>query len=244
MSVNRFAVMASVCAAFAFAGGAAAQIAGNYFDIPPGYWAEDAIDYVTSAGIMSGPGDKPGYFDPAGTVNRAQLAVVLKRAHDANVALYVDLVAPMLWQDLKAQNLPVQDLETFKKTIRDQVQQKGYYDPTDMDVTTADSRNTQRKMDLNIIMNAMYQYAIDNDGALPSGITSNGLSHICKTGVACPQDMVDLSELNERHLASLPIDPSNDDGLSTGYVVMKLQNGRIYLEAPLAENGVTISNTR
>ncbi len=33
----------------------------------------------------------------------------------------------------------------------------------------ADTRNSQRWVDVNTILNGVYQYAIDNDGALPGG---------------------------------------------------------------------------
>ena len=37
----------------------------------------------------------------------------------------------------------------------------------------ADTRNAQRRADVNTILSAVYQYAIDNDGSLPSSIPSS-----------------------------------------------------------------------
>ncbi|HPN81189.1 MAG TPA: type II secretion system protein, partial [bacterium] len=36
----------------------------------------------------------------------------------------------------------------------------------------ADTRNAQRSIDVNTILNAVYQYAIDNNGNLPGNITT------------------------------------------------------------------------
>lgn len=53
--------------------------ASQFSDVPSDHWAADSISWAADHGIMSGPGDMPGMFDPAGTVNRAQLATVLHR---------------------------------------------------------------------------------------------------------------------------------------------------------------------
>ncbi len=48
-------------------------------DVPPTHWAYNSVTWASTNGIMNGPGDMPGYFDPAGVANRAQLATVLAR---------------------------------------------------------------------------------------------------------------------------------------------------------------------
>jgi len=64
----------------AFASVALAQQIFN--DVPNGFWAADSIQWANTNGVMTGPGDQPGMFDPAGVVNRAQLATVSKRLYD------------------------------------------------------------------------------------------------------------------------------------------------------------------
>ena len=65
----------------AFSSGAYAQSAYN--DVPEDHWAATAIDWVTSRGIMTGPTGPEPLFDPAGAVNRAQMATVLTRLHSS-----------------------------------------------------------------------------------------------------------------------------------------------------------------
>ncbi len=107
-----------------------------------------------------------------------------------------------------------------------------------------DTRNAQRKADVNTIMNAIYQYAIDNNGTLPTAITTSDLE-ICKTGGTCTS-LADLSVLSasQKYLVSMPTDPTGSSTNGTGYHVIKTANGRVTVTAPSAENSATISVTR
>ena len=112
----------------------------------------------------------------------------------------------------------------------------------------AQARNTQRTSDVNAILNATYQYAVDNAGAIPSTITTT-VTPVCRTGGVCagPPVLIDLAVLTtlERYLVSMPIDPSGTVNVnSTGYTIVKTANGRITVAAPQAELSVTISVTR
>lgn len=111
----------------------------------------------------------------------------------------------------------------------------------------AQANNTQRKSDVNAILNAIHQYAADNKGALPAGITttnqaiSNSGANIC-------------SLLVPTYIAAMPTDPTAGTTFtscttySTGYQVSRTASGsagsRVTITAPSAENGEVITVTR
>jgi prepilin-type N-terminal cleavage/methylation domain-containing protein len=105
------------------------------------------------------------------------------------------------------------------------------------------TRNAQRNTDLNTILNAVYQYAVDNNGTLPTTITQTS-TEICITSTCA--GLIDLSVLtiNEKYLAVIPIEPQKTNTNGAGYMVKKTANGRITVEAQFEELGVTISATR
>ena len=114
-----------------------------------------------------------------------------------------------------------------------------------------DTRNAQRRADVNTILNATYQYSIDNGGTLPSGITTTQ-KEICIGNVAtttCTGANPSLTTLNEliwseKYLVSLPIDPQATTTNGTAYYISKSVNGRVTVKALGAEQGVTITVTR
>ena len=110
----------------------------------------------------------------------------------------------------------------------------------------SDTKNAQRKIDVNTILNAVYQYSIDHSGALPTTITTTP-TEICKTTATSCTNLIDLSALtsSERYLIGMPNDPSGGTlANGTGYKIAKDQYGRLVVSAPKAEVGATISITR
>lgn len=111
----------------------------------------------------------------------------------------------------------------------------------------AQANNTQRRSDVNAILNAIHQYAADNNGQLPAGITTTE-ANVADTGA----DICAL--LVTDYLAALPVDPTVGDPVDeagcaaaydTGYtVITSATNNRVTVTAPSAELGAVISATR
>jgi len=114
----------------------------------------------------------------------------------------------------------------------------------------ADARDAERLSDVYSIMNALHQYAADNDGVFPENATTTEYE-ICRTGALSCVGLADLSVLtdNEAYLVSMPLDPLCDvqdgycDENGVGYQISKSVNGRMSVSADGAEN-TTISITR
>ena len=108
----------------------------------------------------------------------------------------------------------------------------------------ADTKNAQRQININTILNAVYQYAIDNIGQLPANITT-APKEICRSGQVCLASQADLSVLtaNGKYIVSIPTDPIASNTV-TGYFISKDVNGRVTVSSTYAENGKVIAVTR
>ncbi len=115
----------------------------------------------------------------------------------------------------------------------------------------ADTRNAQRRVDVNTILSAVYQYTVDTNGTLPAAINqavacdNTAANQICTTGGTCT-GITDLAvtTTNQKYLTSMPKDPTASTANGTGYYAVKSANGRITVCAPSAEQSATISVTR
>ena len=119
-----------------------------------------------------------------------------------------------------------------------------------------DTNNAQRSSDVNTILNAVYQYAIDNNGNFPSGIDAvtgtaqvlgtdaTGCDSTCSaasTTAAC----LDLSgDLVSTYIVGVPTDPSSGAVGNTDYYINRLANGRITVGSCDPQESATINVTR
>ena len=106
----------------------------------------------------------------------------------------------------------------------------------------ADTYNGQRRSDARTISTAVSLYYIDQS-QLPA-IIPNVSTEICREGAASCSGFVDLSALtlNQKYLIAIPTDPKANNPNGSGYFIIKdSTTGRIFVNAPLAENGAIIS---
>jgi type IV pilus assembly protein PilA len=86
----------------------------------------------------------------------------------------------------------------------------------------ASARDTQRRADLYSISNAIYQYAVENNGNLPTDIT------VSPTLMGTAGGLVDLTqELVPTFIVDIPRDPSNGTPANTQYTIYRDVNGRV-----------------
>jgi len=115
----------------------------------------------------------------------------------------------------------------------------------------ADTRNAQRQQDVTTVLDAVYQYALDNNGTLPASITTTA-TEMCKTGAGSCTGLIDLTSVTTsgKYIASLPIDPqcpTNCNANGNGYKISKdATTGRVTVtNAGInVEQSKTISVTR
>jgi type IV pilus assembly protein PilA len=103
------------------------------------------------------------------------------------------------------------------------------------------ANNTQRRSDVSALLNAVHQYAADNKGVLPTGITT-APALISGTGLC--------NALVPTYLAQLPVDPTagtwtSCSSYTSGYnISVSAAANRVTVSAPNAEISATISVTR
>jgi len=113
------------------------------------------------------------------------------------------------------------------------------------------TNNTKRSSDVNAILNAITQYAVDNKGALPTGIT------VTAQTIRATAFNTMCTQLVPVYIAALPVDPLTNNGnpvdstactgtsWSTNYTVQQVaSSNRITVGAPSAELSATIQVTR
>jgi prepilin-type N-terminal cleavage/methylation domain-containing protein len=96
----------------------------------------------------------------------------------------------------------------------------------------ADARDSRRWNDVNSLLTGIHEYIVDNDGALPAGLTAGQASTEIGSCATCD----DLSTPLATYLISMPLDPSGGDAVNTGYFVAVDANSLVTVSAPSAEN--------
>ena len=108
-----------------------------------------------------------------------------------------------------------------------------------------EARNAQRRSDVTVILNAAYQYSIDNNGNLPTGITTTPTEICSTTGAPCV-GLVDLGALTagEKYLTAIPTEPQKVTANGVGYKISRSANNRITVVAQYPEQSATITVTK
>lgn len=90
----------------------------------------------------------------------------------------------------------------------------------------AAARDTQRRSDLYGLTNAIYQYAVENNGNIPTVITTTA------TNVGTGVGLINLSTvLVPTYIAAIPKDPSNGTDANTLYSISRNASGRVVASA-------------
>lgn len=111
----------------------------------------------------------------------------------------------------------------------------------------AKARDTQRHSDVSAILNAVYQYAIDNNGRMPTIIPTGTAREICRAGAGSCTGGINLNTLlSGTYLLKIPEDPQVAAiGTGTNYfIVQDAVTDRITVSAPGAEDRDDIVVTR
>lgn len=110
------------------------------------------------------------------------------------------------------------------------------------------SNDTKRSSDVNAILNAVHQYAADNKGALPGGITATAKLIQLSNPPDGTTDADICADLVPTYLAALPVDPLTNNGApitdctggvpatyNTNYTIVSNANNRITVTATATE---------
>lgn len=114
----------------------------------------------------------------------------------------------------------------------------------------ADARNSRRFSDVNSILTAIHEYIVDNDGAMPAGITTSekqlgtcaagGATSCSGAQAAC----LDMTSILAKYLKSIPLDPNGGTVATTKYSVVADANNIVTVKACAAENSVAVEVSR
>ncbi|RLF26917.1 MAG: hypothetical protein DRN14_06115 [Thermoplasmata archaeon] len=104
----------------------------------------------------------------------------------------------------------------------------------------ADARNSRRWSDVNNTLTAIHEYIVDNDGALPAGLTTGQAATEIGSCGTCDNLATPLA----KYLKSMPVDPTGSTAVNTSYTVAVDANNIVTIVASNAENSETIEVSR
>ncbi len=104
----------------------------------------------------------------------------------------------------------------------------------------ADTRNSRRFSDVNNVLTAVHEYIVDNNGALPTGLTASMSATVLGNCGTC----VDLSGPLTPYLKSMPLDPATGVAEDSGYSIDVDGNNIVTVYADDAENSETVQVSR
>ncbi|MDP1689180.1 MAG: prepilin-type N-terminal cleavage/methylation domain-containing protein [bacterium] len=120
-----------------------------------------------------------------------------------------------------------------------------------------DTRNAQRRVDVNTLLNAVYQYSLDNNGNFPGAIDNStttiqvlgtavsGCNCTATTTVTSTFACADISSsLVPTYLVDIPRDPKTGSSTNANYFINKRGDGRIMVGSCSPEQSATINVTR
>lgn len=111
----------------------------------------------------------------------------------------------------------------------------------------ATARDTARRNDLYQILNAVHQYAVENNGQYPSQIQTNNWLDIGNCGVSCLNlDQEPPDGLVPIYIPAIPFDPQTGDEVTgtTNYVLARESDGRLTATATSSEITPNLTATR
>ena len=118
----------------------------------------------------------------------------------------------------------------------------------------AQARNAQRWNDVNALLNAIHQYAVDHNGATPTGIdatnkvlgtAATGCDTTCGSITTAAACLNLTSALTPTYITAMPTDPSSGTADNTDYYATKdATTGRVTVAACDPELSTTISVSR
>ena len=119
-----------------------------------------------------------------------------------------------------------------------------------------DTKNAQRRTDVNSVINAVYQYALDNNGSFPTGIDSvftsaqvlgtdtTGCDTTCTATTTVASCLNLTATLVPTYVVGIPLDPGSGTAAKTDYYIDRGADGRLAVGSCDPEQGAVIEVRR